>query len=278
MNTNRSSYLIGAALGSALVLALSANAMAADIYDGGLKGGYDVPPPPPSDRGLYIKGYVGQANPDVGNIWTESFDTNNTFQIFHKDIKSSPLFGLGIGWRHSHWLRFDVTGEYRGDAVFLGQDSYLDPFASSGTGGATNEYTADVKSWLGLANAYIDMGNWCGFTPFVGAGIGFASINVSGLKDVNVPNNGVGYAADKTSTNFAWALYAGTSFDVTSQVALDLTYRYASLGDASSGTVTAYDGSGSISGVFIRDITSNDVMLGMRYKFQREPVAYVPVK
>ncbi len=59
MNTNRSSYLLGAALGSALVLALCAPANAADIYDGGLKGGYDVPPPPPTDRGIYFKGYIG---------------------------------------------------------------------------------------------------------------------------------------------------------------------------------------------------------------------------
>jgi opacity protein-like surface antigen len=42
----------------------------------------------------------------------------------------------------------------------------------------TNEYTADIMSWLGLANAYIDMGTWCGFTPYVGAGIGFATISV----------------------------------------------------------------------------------------------------
>ncbi len=51
MNTNRGSYSLGAALGTAIVLALCAPAMAADIYDGGLKGGYDVPPPP-SDRGI----------------------------------------------------------------------------------------------------------------------------------------------------------------------------------------------------------------------------------
>ena len=77
MNTNRGSYLLGAALGSALVLALCVPAMAADIYDGGLKGGYDVPPPPPTDRGIYFKGYVGMANPDVGSIWTEGFDAGN---------------------------------------------------------------------------------------------------------------------------------------------------------------------------------------------------------
>ena len=47
MNTNRGSYLLGAVLGSAVVLASATAVMAADIYqDGGLKGGYDVAPAP----------------------------------------------------------------------------------------------------------------------------------------------------------------------------------------------------------------------------------------
>jgi opacity protein-like surface antigen len=269
---NRSSYLIGAALGSALVLAFSASANAADIYDGGysggLKGGYEVPAP--DNRYFYVKGYIGQANPDVGSLWTEGFD--DTFSVHHKDIKSSPLFGLGIGWQARHWLRFDLTGEYRGDALFVGQDTY------TGFGGGTNEYQADIRSWLGLANAYIDMGNWCGFTPFVGAGIGFASLTVDGMKDVNVPNGGVGYGDTKTNTNFAYAFYAGFSYDVTDTTVIDLTYRWSDLGTAQSGTVTAFDGSSSISGVHARNITSNDVMLGVRYKLQREQPAVYAVK
>lgn len=273
MNSNRSSYALGAALGSALVLALCAPASAADIYnyDGGLKGGYDVPPPPPSDRGIYFKGYIGQANPDVGNIWTESFATNPTFQVHHKDIKSSPLYGIGVGWQARHWLRFDLTGEYRGDALFVGHDSY------QLFGPGTNEYTADIKSWLGLANAYIDMGNWCGFTPYIGAGIGFATISVEGMKDVNVATAGVAYGSDKTTTNFAWALHAGVSYDVTPQMAIDLSYRYTDLGSAASGGLVDYNGV-QHSAVHIKDITSNDLLFGVRYKLQRETVAYAPVK
>ncbi|MCK9910562.1 hypothetical protein MXD81_15555, partial [Microbacteriaceae bacterium K1510] len=86
MNTNRSSYALGAALGSAIVLALCAPAFAADIYDGGLKGGYEVPPPP-EDRGFYFKGYVGQANPDTGNMWNDTFERAD-FNVHHNDIKS----------------------------------------------------------------------------------------------------------------------------------------------------------------------------------------------
>lgn len=274
MNTNRGSYVLGTALGSALVLTLCVNAHAADIYQAPPEPAVEMAPAPVLDRGIYIKGYIGQANPNVGSTTNEIYATNPTFKVFQDDIKSSPLFGLGIGWRHSHWLRFDVTGEYRGDAIFVANDSYRDASSSSTTGFATNEFTADIQSWLGLANAYIDMGNWCGFTPYVGAGIGFATLSVNGLKDVGNVTQSVFYAADHTNTNFAWALYAGTAYDVTPQITLDLTYRYASLGTAQSGVARAYVGAASYSGEFIKDITSNDLMLGFRYKWQREVPVY----
>ena len=281
MNTNRGSYLLGAALGSALVLTLCVPTMAADIYDGGLKGGYDVPPPP-SDRGIYFKGYIGQANADAGGMFNEDYATG-AFEVFNHDIKSSPLFGIGIGWQARHWLRFDLTGEYRGDAAFFGADRYPGsdgfaivgpPFGPGEFNPGTNEYTADIKSWLGLANAYIDMGNWCGFTPYIGAGIGFSNITVEGLKDVNVPNGGVAFGSSKTTNNFAWAIHAGVSYDVTAQTVIDLSYRYVDLGNAESGPVTTYLGDVAYSGHQIKDITSNDLLLGVRYKLQREAVVY----
>jgi opacity protein-like surface antigen len=272
MIANTRSYLLGVVLGSALI-ALGSPAMAADIYEGGdLKGGYDLPPPPPpTDRGIYLKGYIGQANTDVGNIWTPGYETN-TFSVFHNDIKSNTLYGIGIGYKRNHWLRFDITGEFRGDSAFFANDSY--PGGVGFTAG-TNEYTADISTWLGLASAYWDIITWCGFTPYVGAGIGFATISVDGLKDVNVPQSSVFYAADNTQTNFAWAIHAGLAYEVTPQFVVDLAYRYADLGNAASGVVTAFDGSSSYSHVAIRDITANDVMLGVRYKLHREAPAYV---
>jgi len=274
MNTYRGSLLLGAVLGSAFVLALAPNAFAGeDIYQGGLKGGYDVPPPPPTDRGIYFKGYIGQANNNVGGIFTEPMLTNQ-FTIISHEMKSSPLYGLGIGYKRNHWLRLDLTGDYRGDAAFFGLDSAPNANVPN-TGIQTNEYTADVRSWLFLANAYWDICNFNGFTPYVGAGIGFASLTVDGLKDVNVPATSVFFADSHTNTNFAWAIHAGLAYDVTDRFAIDLAYRYADLGTAKSGIATAYDGSSSYSGVSIQDITTNDLIVGFRYKLQREqPVMY----
>ena len=60
---------------------------------------------------------------------------------------------------------------------------------------------------------------------------------------------------------------------------LDLSYRYADLGTAQSGR--GHDLStapSSTAASSLKDITSNDVMLGVRYKLQREAVVYQPVK
>ena len=203
-----------------------------------------------------------------------------------RDIKSSPLFGVGIGYEFNSWLRFDVTGEYRGKSLFIAQDKYPGGDGTfngnifnpnpGGFNPGTNEYTADIESWIGLANAYLDLGTYHCVTPYIGGGVGFASISVLGLKDVNVPNFSVFYAADHTESNFAWAVYAGLAYDVTPSVTIDLAYRYTDLGDARSGTVTAYDNSSFYKSVELEDITSQDLMLGVRWKLGSQP-APMPV-
>lgn len=254
-------------IGLALVLGQTAGAYAADL---------GLPPPPLPEPCVgcvgpwYLKGFVGAANPDVGDIFAEEYKFNDTFVIYDKDIKSSPLFGLGIGYDTGRYFRFDITGEYRGSAVFLANDSYQT------FGPGTNEYTADIESWVGLANMYIDLGTWLCVTPYVGGGVGFASIDVIGLKDVNVPVNSVAFAKDSTETNFAWAVYAGLAYKVTPGLTIDLSYRYTDLGDARSGTRTAYDFSGTAKGIEIEDITSNDVMLSVRFALGAQP-APMPV-
>lgn len=276
-------------LATALAMAPVAAANAADL---------GLPPPPPLPEPcigctgpVYFKGFIGAANPVVGDISSELFQFND-FEVFHEDIKSTPFFGIGVGYQWNSWLRFDATGEYRGKSLFIAQDRYpggngtfnVDSNAADITAGVpgaflpgTNEYTADIESWVGLANAYIDLPTvWC-ITPYVGGGIGVASVSVLGLKDVNVPNAGVSYGADHTETNFAWAFYGGLAYEVNPSVTLDLSYRYLDLGDARSGRVTAYDNSSSYAGVDINDITSHDLMFGVRWKLGHQTAAPMPV-
>src|SRR5437667_134895 len=120
------------------------------------------------------------------------------------DRRGGPFFGIGVGYAWS-WLRFDVTGEYRGKAGFHA----LDRFFNTGMGAYnTNQYSASKSEWVGLFNAYLDLGTWWCITPFIGAGIGFDSITISHFRDENLIAAGGGWATRGTKTNFAWALHA----------------------------------------------------------------------
>ncbi len=140
----------------------------------------------------------------------------------------------------------------------------------------TNEYTADISSWLGLANAYWDIVTWCGFTPYVGAGIGFATISVNGLKDVNVPHSSV--VLRRRQHGHQLRLGAACRSGLRRQPAARDRSQL-SLGQSRQRLErrrdAPTDGSSSYSHVAIRDIHTNDVMLGVRYKFNREqPMMY----
>ncbi|WBT39896.1 outer membrane protein [Hyphomicrobium sp. DMF-1] len=278
MRFSRVCVLAGAAVSAAILSFSVAPAQAADLGYGSVK---DIPPPPPSGRAWYLKGTIGMKNAEPGSIWTSGGGTegpgyqSGNFTVDHADIKSTALYGFGIGVEHSRWLRFDVTGEYRGKQLFVAQDRYHGPGAPY-----VNEYTADIESWLGLANAYIDLGTWRGITPYIGGGIGIASLDVQGFKDVNVVNSTIYLGdKDKTTTNFAWALYAGISYDVTPQFTLDLGYRYTDLGSVDTGRATDYTGTRWYNGLEIRDIVSHDLLFSARYRLdQPQPVYPVSFK
>lgn len=271
MDFSRVCALVGAAVSAALLAITSAPAEAADLgYEGSIKDA----PVPVSRRTWYLKGTIGLKNEDADTIWTNGGGTegpgyqSGNFTVNYIDIERKAIFGLGVGVEYNSWLRFDVTGEYRGRQRFNARDyNHVDDY--------NNDYKADLDSWLGLFNAYVDLGTWRGFTPYVGGGIGFSTFEVENFKDVNVQNSAV-YTGDKdkTSVNFAWALYAGLSYDVTPNLTFDLAYRYADLGDAETGRATDTTGARWYTGLEIQDITSHDILFSARYRLDRPQPAY----
>jgi opacity protein-like surface antigen len=84
-----------------------------------------------------------------------------------------------------------------------------------------------------------------------------------------------GYADNHSRWNFAWALMAGLSFDVTQNLKLDLGYRYLDLGKVTSGSMHCLTGTGFITGgpangcepgiQSKRDVAYNDFRIGLRW-------------
>lgn len=212
-------------------------------------------------EGWYLRGDIGMTNQEVKSFENVSFATASGFGFLDEPAFDSGLMvGLGVGYQYNDWLRFDVTGEYRGKTRFTGLDHYNDG------GQRTNDYTGSKSEWLFLANAYVDLGTWWCITPFIGAGVGFTNITISNFRDNNIIAGGGGYAKDNTETNFAWALHAGLAYNVSRNFTVELGYRYLNLGDAQSGDLINLDGSNSVNNPMIfKDVVSHDFKLGLRW-------------
>ena len=238
---------------------------------GAFAADYSPPPPPPIfipppvieyASSWYLRGDIGITNQQLEDL-TNVQDVNNSVQNVGIGFDSAGLFGLGIGYNWNDWLRFDLTGEYRSRANFHGAQ-----IIDAGAGPYTNEYYFSKSEWLFLANAYVDLGTWHGFTPFVGAGVGGARITIHSFQDINTPNAGVAFAEDASKWNFAWALHAGVGYKITKNVVVELAYRYVNLGDAQSGDIYTYNGINNVyNPMEFEKITSHDVKLGLRFNF-----------
>ena len=107
------------------------------------------------------------------------------------------------------------------------------------------------RSWLVLANAYVDLGTWWCVTPFIGAGVGTlarqhlelhatpASLQLTNLPFVGGPPV-ASYASATSGSkwNFAWAAHAGLAYQVNPQLTLELAYSYVDLGSGRPAAIT----------------------------------------
>lgn len=188
---------------------------------------------------------------------------------------------LGAGYQFTRWFRADATfdflkpskSSYQGATVpcVTGTSALT---AASGTAISENILSANcsptlaasLRSYVVLANGYLDLGTWWRATPYVGAGVGM-SFGHASASATYTQNNGVPYQisyADALSGtsfyqnwnqsrsvqyyNFAFAAMAGVAFDVYPHTKLDIGYRYLHLGE-----------------VLGTNLTTQEVRAGLRY-------------
>ena len=93
------------------------------------------------------------------------------------------MIDVGAGYQFNEMFRADGTLEYRALARLRSLSTLTDP-ASPYFGGLApfgGFDRADVASFVGLINGYVNPGTWYGFAPFLGAGVGFADNRLSGF-------------------------------------------------------------------------------------------------
>ncbi len=190
------------------------------------------------------------------------------------------------------WLRMDGTLEYRFGGRLQSSYAISDPapFAGAGSFRAANRLRAGVSSIVALVNGYVDLGDYWGAKPFVGAGIGVADNALSGVSDRGFAVSGAGAAlpvggvfSNASRTNFAWALTAGLDFDIAPDLKLEISYRYLNLGTIAvgglhcvAGVQTCLGGAG-VAATSRNALASNDVRVGLIWLVPEPQSAPAPV-
>lgn len=255
---------------------LSSMAYAADMPS--------IMPPPPQQYyappvedfgGWYLRGDVGMTSSSA-KLHVNAYDTlpsGTVLQQLGHGFDGGMSYDLGVGYRFNNWFRADITGEYRAKVGFNGTDFLNFP---NGGGQLSDVYNGGYKSWVGLVNAYVDLGTWWCLTPFIGAGVGAAHIQTTGFQDSGALFTNVGgqnvvtgasyFANGASTTNFAWAAHAGVAYKVTNNFTVELAYRYLDMGTGIHGNGASFDGSNAGPSSFqFRDITSQDLRIGVRW-------------
>ena len=229
---------------------LSSMASAADMAIAPNPMGYAPPGSPTSADGICAATLVF-SNQRVDSI-------RNTNPIFYAGklsfqettgFDTGGIYQLGAGYQFNHWFRVDVTGEYRGSTNFHGLDVLTYPVGGGPIGYEADNYSASKSEWLFLVNAYADLGTWWCITPYIGAGIGTARVQIREFHQFGgTVNNGErfgskpGICTDRLGEwNFAWALHAGLAYQVNPNMAIELGYSYVNLGNGTTGPDQHFD-------------------------------------
>jgi opacity protein-like surface antigen len=193
--------------------------------------------------GWYVRGDLGYSMPTIGSVQVPAPQV-----VTQWELQNSVTLGLGGGYKH-HWFRADVTVDYANRGRFQGDTAAVQAY-----------YTAKIDSFTILANVYLDLGTWGGFTPYVGAGVGTTHLRTHEYTNITIiePWQGV---EDTTRWNFSWAAMGGVAFRFSPKGVVDLGYRYLKLGDAVSGTEPL----AHTDRTYLRDIKAHEFRIGLRW-------------
>ena len=181
-----------------------------------------LPPPPIVQKapafveeyvsGWYLRGDIGYRMND-----TSGASVAYGFAPTSPEIDDNYSFGGGAGYK-SGWFRADATVDWATKTNY-----------KAGSSANARDYTMKIESATFLANIYLDLGTWGGFTPYVGAGAGMSWQRIHDFTSVSAAAT---LLESANKWNFAWAYMGGFTFNLAPNLLFDASYRRLELGDA----------------------------------------------
>ena len=143
-----------------------------------------------------------------GAIWVDDIEAGGSTLDFDDGYTVNAAFGYQTADSPD-------GGRIRADIELFYSDSDNDSFA---TGGVSTNVGGGLEQTGIMANVYLDFLPGSVIRPYIGAGFGVVDAELS----IAVP----GFTASADSTELAYRLATGASYEITDNIAIDLGYRY----------------------------------------------------
>jgi opacity protein-like surface antigen len=235
-------------------------------------------------NGWYLRGDVGYAvTRSMGDVDYRTFDivggTYTSGGLDRAELDSGMTYGIGFGYTFNPWLRADITLDgFNTD--LNGRVASTDPCDGAPAGTTCNTTGAGSVTTLSLmANGYVDLGTYVGFTPYVGAGAGMSRVKWGNFSENTYCVDGAGTCAapallgttrhsGKTDYRFTYALMAGLAYDISQNLKLDIGYKYTHVGGGDTFNWDTASAAAGATGTQGHDdgFSSQEVRVGLRYE------------
>ncbi|MCY0154652.1 porin family protein [Hoeflea alexandrii] len=171
------------AVGTALatLMGLAAPAHAADLDEIIYAKELPVTKPVEIGSGWYLRGDLGYSVQTRGpatsySVFSAGPPSTYTSTAYDSSSLDSDWSGsLGVGYNFTDYLRGDLTFDFT-KGTFSGATSSTAACASLATGQCASADTQGFDQYGFMANGYVDLGTFVGFTPYVGAGAGVTRV------------------------------------------------------------------------------------------------------
>ena len=168
--------------------------------------------------------------------------------------------GVGVGYVWGPHFRTDLTVDVHSIMNTEQSASGIVDFVSTDVFVAAADKTKFMSTIL-LANAYYDFRTGTPWTPYLGAGVGFAVNQVTRNLTVTANDVAVVSAGNRTTdVQFAAAAMAGVSYDFSSFFAIDVNYRFLHIGGSEVSLKPDV-----ASSVEIGDLNEHQIRAGLRF-------------
>ena len=210
--------------------------------------------------GWYLRGDIGFARPTAPTLTMGA----NSFTGISRD--GSFAFGGGFGYKFNDFLRADLTVD---QISSYGLKRRIGTVGCFGVDTCNVDHKFDGTVVPVLANAYVDLGKWWGFSPYVGGGAGVARMRTGGgftYTDTTTHASLETVASSRTKWSPAFAAMAGLAVDLGAGIQLDAGYRYLWLSEGATGVMTQTGSGGLVpSSVEMKNAGFHQARVGLRY-------------